>query len=48
MTKTFRILCLLSLCLSLTTLHAQETKQLLTIAGIVTDEKGEAIPAVSV
>jgi TonB-linked SusC/RagA family outer membrane protein len=48
MTKTFRILCLLSLCLSLTTLHAQETKQLLTIAGVVTDEKGEPIPAVSV
>jgi TonB-linked SusC/RagA family outer membrane protein len=48
MTKTFKILCLLSLCLFLKNLHAQEPKKLLTIAGTVTDEKGEAIPAVSV
>ncbi|SMC61244.1 SusC/RagA family TonB-linked outer membrane protein [Pedobacter africanus] len=48
MTKTFKILCLLSLCLFLKNLRAQEIKKLLTIAGTVTDEKGEAIPAVSV
>lgn len=48
MIKTFKILCLLSLCLFLKNLQAQEPKKLLTIAGTVTDEKGEAIPAVSV
>jgi len=48
MKKTLQILCMLSLYLSLTTSYAQETKQQLTIAGTVVDEKGEPLPSVSI